>query len=314
MGSALSAPTVSVLLLTYKQEGLVEAAIAALLAQDSEPFELVISDDASPDDTFAVIQRAVAGYTGPHTIITRRNETNLGVGPHLNAAMAASHGELIVAGAGDDICEPTRVRELLAAWESTGRRADLVTSFVTDMDFDGTLHGVKTVDDLAHWKTAADWRERRPHVIGAAHAWTRRVFDRFGPLLPETVQEDQVITFRALASGGGVRVPKPLVRYRRGGMSATTGPQSPADKLQRMAVQNRRHLAEVHQLLADARLTDWRETVEPELAAEGRKQEYLRDLIAAKGLPALVRRLFSGPPVPLSWRWRKFVAVARARA
>lgn len=310
----MSAPTVSVLLLTYGQATLVEAAIAALLAQEGEPFELVISDDASPDGTFEVIQRAVAGYRGPHTVITRCNDTNLGVGAHLNAAMAASRGELVVVAAGDDLCEPTRVRELLAAWEATGRQADLITSFVSDMDDGGQLHGVKTVDDLSQWKTAADWRARRPHVIGAAHAWTRRVFDRFGPLLPETAQEDQVITFRALASGGGVRVAKPLVRYRRGGMSAATGPQAAQDKLRRMAVQNRRHLAEVHQLLADARLTDWRAEVEPVLAAEGRRQEYLRDLLAADGFLALVRRLFSGPPVPFSWRWRKFVAVARGRA
>lgn len=307
------APTVSVLLLAYRQEGMVGDAVASLLAQQGPTVELILSDDASPDGTFDAMTRAVQGYAGPHTVILRRNATNLGIGAHLNELVRCSSGELLVIAAGDDLSEPTRVEELVAAWEQTGRRADLVASHLTDLDEAGHLGEVIPVDDLAQWTTPAQWVAKRPYVVGAAHAWTRRVFEKFGPFDPDTVYEDQVMTFRALASGGAVTVPRPLVRYRRGGASAGRRDGSRADKFRRMQVQNRRHLAELRQLRQDATRTSWGQTVMPALEAEWQKQAYLADLLAAEGTLALVRRAVGGPPAPLGWRWRKFVKVLTGR-
>jgi hypothetical protein len=47
---------VSFLLLAFKQQPFIKAAVKAALIQDYEPMELVISDDGSTDDAFQIIQ------------------------------------------------------------------------------------------------------------------------------------------------------------------------------------------------------------------------------------------------------------------
>lgn len=213
-------PRITLLVFAFNQSALVEAAVRSCLAQDSEPLEIVLSDDASTDDTLAVLQALAAAYSGPHRVRVRRNAVNLGVGAHYNAAVADCGGQLIVTAAGDDISLPHRVRTLAAAWDATGQQADLLASHLIDMDTQGHDVGVLCVDDLAAWRSPDDWVRKRPYVVGASHAFTRRMFERFGPIRADVPYEDQVMALRASCMGGGVTVDEPLLRYRRGGLSA----------------------------------------------------------------------------------------------
>ena len=306
--------TVSILLLAYNQRSLVRAAIESVLRQDSEPLEIIVSDDASADGTYDEIVAAVREYRGPHRVVARRNERNLGIGAHLNALVECSSGELLIVAAGDDISEPSRARELLSAWQTGGRRADLLASTLVAMDANGRLGEVIAVDDLARWRGVDDWITRRPLVIGAAHAWTRRVFERYGPLHADIAYEDQILTFRALCAGGAITLPQPLVRYRSGGTSARTRHPDAGARLQRIALQNHRHLAELRQLLADSAHTASPQLVVRALQPELDKQEYLRELLAARDWRALAQSALSASrPVPWPWRWRKLWSVGSAR-
>jgi hypothetical protein len=121
---------------------------------------------------------------------------------------------------GDDISLPERASVIAQAWEATGQRADLLACNVIDMSFAGKDLGTIQVDDLSKWRDVEDWARKRPHVIGAGHAVTRRLFERFGPLQPGVMEEDQVNTLRAVCSGGGISIRQALVRYRRGGVSS----------------------------------------------------------------------------------------------
>ena len=96
-------------------------------------------------------------------------------------------------------------------------------------------------------------------------------------------------------------------------MSARTHGRSAAEKLGRLQVQNRRHLAELRQLRHDAARCAWQADVMPALDAEWHKQQYVHDLLAAPGPLALLRRAVGGPPVPAGWRWRKYWTVASGR-
>jgi hypothetical protein len=112
------------------------------------------------------------------------------------------------------------------------------------MDADGTDHGVIRVDDLSQWRSADDWVKKRPHVVGASHAFTRRMFERFGPIRADLPYEDQVMSLRASCLGGGITVNEPLVRYRRGGMSAGAAERlSAADNLRRLLTKHTRQQA-----------------------------------------------------------------------
>lgn len=215
-------PRITLLLFAFNQVALVGDAVHACFAQDSEPLEIVLSDDGSTDGTYAELQRLAGGYVGTHHVRVRRNAVNLGVGAHYNAAVADCCGRLIVTAAGDDISLPHRVRTLVAAWDATGQQADLLASHLIDMDAQGNDLGVLRVDDLAAWRSPDDWVHKRPHVVGASHAFTRRMFERFGPIRADLPYEDQVMALRAACMGGGITLDEPLLRYRRGGLSAAS--------------------------------------------------------------------------------------------
>lgn len=305
------APTISFLLLAYNQRALIRDAVQSVLHQEGQPIEILLSDDASTDGTFEELSALARSYQGPHHVIARRNDRNLGIGEHLNALVRESHGELLVVAAGDDISEPTRAHQLQEAWLHSERKLDLIATPLTAMSENGRLGATIPVDDLSQWRSVDDWVARKPYVVGAAHAWTRRLFDRFGPLHRDIAYEDQIMVFRAICAGSAATLPQPLVRYRTGGTSARQKNLSATDRLRRLKVQSVRHLAELQQLISDAGHTPFLATVQAALAPELARQEYLRDLLQSPDWSTLASTaLKPAQPIPLPWRWRKFWSVA----
>jgi len=245
-------PLVTILFLAYQQAQWARASAEACLAQTGGPHEIILSDDHSSDGTFEILQQVAADYRGPHRVVVRQSPQNVGIGRHYNDLVALAQGELLVTMAADDFSVPDRVERLLAAWESSGRRADLIASHVIDMDTEGGLHDIMPVDDLSRWRGLQTWAEKRPYVIGATHAFTKRMMERFGPLDPEVFYEDQIMAFRALAGGGALTVDAALVHYRRGGTSRRPTFQDPDQMKRWTRRQTLRELAEMRQLLGDA--------------------------------------------------------------
>jgi hypothetical protein len=243
-----------VILLAYNQQATVESAIASVLGQQCEPLEIVLSDDASGDGTFALLQAAAERYVGPHHVRARRNEVNLGIGEHYNQLLRETRAPLLVTAAGDDISTPDRVARLLQAWDANGCRADLIASHLIDLDDEGRLHEQIRVDDLAPYRGVEDWAAGRPYIVGAGHAFTRRMMERFGPMAPEVAYEDQIMVFRSIVSGGAITVDAPLVHYRRGGTSRRPVFDSASDMTRWTSRQRAREIAEMEQLLRDARV------------------------------------------------------------
>jgi glycosyltransferase involved in cell wall biosynthesis len=303
-------PLVTMMLIGYQQQVTIGAAVAAALAQTYSPLEIVVSDDASGDDTFAAMQSAVAGYRGPHRLILNRNPVNLGIGAHLNRVVELSHGELLFVAAGDDVSLPQRCERVVDAWLAAGRRPDLVSSALIDLDEQGRSFETISPTDLATYRDAADWIARPPHVVGAAQAWTRRVFDRFGPFPAGTVAEDLLMVFRAIVAGGAITLPEPLVQYRRGGISRRRRNLRAGDVVERLLKNNRHALVELPQLLADARRVGQIAAVEPEIGRQLAREHYVRDLFDAPDSGARWRAVVGSPGVPIAVRLRLFVYAA----
>lgn len=298
-------PTVSILLLAYQQAHLVRASIEACLAQEGGPYEIILSDDASTDGTFEAMQDAVRGYRGRHHVVVRQNRANLGIGRHYNELIALARGELLVTAAADDISVHDRVRQLEAAWEGTGKKADLIASHVFDLDDEGEVHGVIEVDNLADWRGPNDWIRQRPYVIGAGHAFTKRLMERFGPLRSDVFYEDQILSFRATGSGGAITLPRPLVYYRRGGTSRRprfTDAQSMFGWTQR---QSGRERAVMLQLLSDARTVGCEEAMHSEIEDDLLRASYMYHVCASSNMPQRLRAVLAHPELPLWWRCRR---------
>lgn len=216
-GAAVNGPLVTFALFTYNQERFVREAIRGAFAQTYSPLEILISDDCSRDGTFDAIREEVEGYDGPHRVVLNRNERNLGIGGHINRVMELAEGDLIVAAAGDDVSLPTRTEELARVW--SGGEGFSVYSNYTIVDENGLDRGVEE-GDIASESTKS-WQEKvRSGVmrgLGCAHAWDRAVFDTFGPLPDNIVQEDVAIPFRAALLGKVAYIDKRLAKYRRHG-------------------------------------------------------------------------------------------------
>ena len=216
---------VTLVVMVWRQEPLLRETIAAAFAQTYQPLEILLSDDASPDGSFAVMQDMAAAYSGPHRITFNRNPANLGLIGHINRVFELAGGELIVYNAGDDLSEPDRVARLQAVW-ATGRPA-LVHSNVTDIGPDGAplprqrergRHdhlAAKPLDEVATTKN---------NCIGASCAWDARLVSAFGPITESGLFEDRVFYFRARLLGDVGYVNDRLLRYRRGtGLSFDRG-------------------------------------------------------------------------------------------
>jgi hypothetical protein len=302
-------PLVSILLIAYNQRDLVGQAVAGALAQTYSPLEILISDDASDDGTFEAIQAAVAGYVGPHRIVLNRNKNNLGIGAHLSRLAAMSAGELLFVAAGDDISLPQRCSIVVDAWEQAGRKPDLISGELIDMDYEGRDGDVIRPDDLAAYRGFADWARKAPRVVGASHTWSRRLFERFGSLRPH-IHEDLVMSFRAILSGGAVSLHQPLVRYRRGGLTRGRPPRTPQTFIAQMQRSNRSSMAEIAQLLDDAAVAGVGAEMQHVLARRRARECYLRDIFMAPGLGVRLKLLFGPGAVDPAFRLRYFMYAA----
>lgn len=206
-------PLVTFALFAYNQEQFVREATEAALSQTYSPLEIYLSDDCSTDRTFEVMEKVVAEYAGPHKVTLNRNETTLGVGAHVNHVVEASNGELIVGAAGDDVSLPHRTSTTVKRWLDRDRNPCSIYSRNIVINSDGVQIGENgscpkqgsLVQKLLRYMDG---------TLGCSHAWSRKVFESFGPLLPNTVCEDRVIPFRSELMGGIEFIEEPLVKYR----------------------------------------------------------------------------------------------------
>lgn len=222
----------TLVLLAFKQEDYVEAAARAAFAQTYQPLEIILSDDCSPDGTFARLQELVAAYRGPHRVRLNRNESNLHIGAHIQKVAELSSGELIVVNAGDDLSEPHRVERLVAAWLAGSPRPDLLHSDARSLSPDGVLGEVMKPSALLRTNpTPLQLAAGGEGVMGATQAWSRTLFERFPPLGRDIHCEDRILPFRAALGGGIAYVAEPLVQYRTGGISADFLSNGPREAL-----------------------------------------------------------------------------------
>jgi glycosyltransferase involved in cell wall biosynthesis len=301
---AAERPTLALLLLAFNQQASVGEAVAGALAQDYSPLTLVLSDDASDDATFEAMRRAVAGYAGPHRIVLNRNPHNLGIGAHLSRLVGLCDAELLLVAAGDDVSLPQRARRTAEAWLASGRRIDLIAAALEDIDADGRSHGVIRPSDLSRYRDLADWLADPPHVVGAAQAWTRRLWERFGPLPAGVFGEDQIMVLRAIGSGGAVTLDEPLVRYRRGGVSRRVRNLSAHDVVERLLKNNRHALVELPLMLCDARTIGQLGSVEAALNRRLARERYIERLFGAGSARERLRLVQAAREVPLPARLR----------
>ena len=106
-------PDVSFVVAAYNASGTIERSIASALASEGVVVEVVVADDASTDDTAAIVER----LRDPRIRLVRL-ERNGGPGAARNAALAAARGRVVAVLDADDEVRPERMMRLVQHMEA----------------------------------------------------------------------------------------------------------------------------------------------------------------------------------------------------
>jgi glycosyltransferase involved in cell wall biosynthesis len=167
-------PKVSVIILTHNRAALLRQAVASVLAQSFQDFEIIIIDDASTDDTQAV----VASFSDAR-IRYLRHAKNRGEGASRNAGIAHAGGDYIAFLDDDDTWLPEKLGAQVEVLERSPARVGAVYT------------GYVRVDMASGAAIATVAAEKRGNIYAALRAqnWVgspsavllrRQCFDRVG--------------------------------------------------------------------------------------------------------------------------------------
>lgn len=209
-------PLVSYCLFTYKQERYIGESVDAALAQTYSPLEIIISDDCSTCQTYAIIEEKVRTYRGPHRVIINRNEKNLGIGGHISFVAGLSTGDFIVTVGGDDISSPEHVKMAVDAMQASGG-AYMVDFDASTINEDGdVIQGRRAIRESFTYNLEDFITDRRKiSTFAPGRIIHRDVVDKFPPIASSCPTEDTVFVLRALMLGELRREPIDLIQYRR---------------------------------------------------------------------------------------------------
>jgi glycosyltransferase involved in cell wall biosynthesis len=107
-------PLVSVCVPTYNYARFLPRTIESVLAQTHADIELVVLDDASTDDTAAVVAR----YASDERLRFERHERNIGLFANFNRCLEVARGEYVKLLCADDWLHPRSLEDALAALAS----------------------------------------------------------------------------------------------------------------------------------------------------------------------------------------------------
>jgi len=204
------APLVSVAMATYNCAPTLPDALASIENQTYTNWELVACDDASTDNSHALLEEFAARHPGKVTVL--RNEINSKLSFSLNRCLAVANGELIARMDGDDKCLPERFEKQVAFLTEHPELAVVGTAM---RRFDETGE-----HDVLEYEARPDrWSLR--HKSPFAHATIVMRKPAYQVLngyvdVPRTIRcEDRDLWFRFTAEGfAGANLPEPLYLVR----------------------------------------------------------------------------------------------------
>jgi glycosyltransferase involved in cell wall biosynthesis len=119
---------ISVIMMTYGHENYIREAIEGVLFQQIDvPFELLIMDDRSPDNTKNIVDEIIDKNPNSSKIRYIRNDVNIGMIPNLLNAIKICNGKYIAMCEGDDYW--TDRYKLFKQWNILEKRDDLIGCF-----------------------------------------------------------------------------------------------------------------------------------------------------------------------------------------
>ena len=221
-------PRISVALCTHNGAAFIADQLRTIADQTVVPHEVVISDDASTDDTRGILEAFIdeLGEDSGIRVTLLLNPVSVGVTRNFEKALLACTGDLIALCDQDDLWHPDRVARALRAFEDNPG-LDLVNSNARLVDARGVDLGLTLFDALRF--SPRERNETRPdeifdsllrrNVVTGATAMIRRDLLALAAPIPEPWLHDEwlAIIAASLVDGGIGTVVEPLIDYRQHG-------------------------------------------------------------------------------------------------
>jgi cellulose synthase/poly-beta-1,6-N-acetylglucosamine synthase-like glycosyltransferase len=192
-------PPVAVIVPAYNESNVIVRTVESLLRQDyPAPLEVIVVDDGSPDDTYAVASQAFASRDNVRVL----RKANGGKASALNYGIEHSSSSIVVCVDADTQFETHTVRSLVAPLvdahvgavagnAKVGNRVNLVTrwqalEYVTSQNLDRRAFALLDCITV---------------IPGAIGAWRREAVLAVGGFTSDTLAEDQDLTIRLRKAG-----------------------------------------------------------------------------------------------------------------
>lgn len=278
---------VSVIIPTYKMAAFLPQALQSVEAQTYERWEVIVVDDAGPEDGTADIVARFAARNADHRIEFIRHETNRGVSAARNTAIRHARGSLLAFLDPDDFWEPQHLDVLVRVLAA--ERCTVVCSQAhiirTDVPARGRNVRKATERELRQFPASLAYRN---FITGCATLIARDAMDAVGGF-DETPKiqhaEDYDLWIRLIKAGARFHfVPDITYNYRKHAAAATSDLEQ--DRQRREVVYRKHTLFFIDSL---------RQLLE----AERQKNERARTWILSRWVPAPMRSV-----VP---RWAKML-------
>jgi glycosyltransferase involved in cell wall biosynthesis len=207
-------PRVSVGLPAFNGEKYLPKALDSLLAQDYEDFELIISDNASTDETGRICEK-YARQDG--RIRYSRNPSNIGLAPNHNRVFTLARGEFFKWAACDDEYPRQMLKRYMEAFDAAPPSVSVVYSVCEYIDELGNPLG--TYSDHVDTRNAAPARRlahllQHINIYNWAYGLIRSEMLRKTRLLGSFPIADRVLFGELAMLGVFVELSEPLLRLR----------------------------------------------------------------------------------------------------
>jgi glycosyltransferase involved in cell wall biosynthesis len=217
--------SVSIALCTYNGERFIREQIESYLNQTVQPDEIIVCDDGSSDNTFAIIQQYAAANRGIQWQLIQ-NEENLGTNKNFEKAISRSSGDFIFFSDQDDIWVNEKVEQTISFFnkypdcEACFSNATLIDDNSLELPeslldlsfFKSDVREAYKADDLLYWSILLG-----NVMTGATMAIRRTALRTILPFhldLGRKLWYDGWIGFCLMAAYRVGYIDQPLIKYR----------------------------------------------------------------------------------------------------
>jgi hypothetical protein len=199
---------ISVALCTYNGATYLRQQIDSIVQQTHPPDEIVICDDASRDETVAIITEMQRAYPAIRLI---QNPVNLGFGKNFEQAIRLCSGDIIFLSDQDDVWFPERVETMLNAFEDG---VSLVYSRFIHTDADLNPQPGELFKPVDFSRTPRNIIKHWAQILGCTQAFRASLKPLLLPVPSEWRGHDTWIGLMGYILGEVRCPPEPLNYYR----------------------------------------------------------------------------------------------------